>query len=219
MSIDHLNEGAKAFYVTQAKIDSTHPVSTDTPSFPHYDAAAILVGERHGKGDLITLVGHLLYRLHAPAVPAVQPVMAGTVQKRWSDHELTGLKPMTRERAAYFMRRFCDEEKLLGPNEHAAVEFVLELLAAPVAPVTEREVPHIEFIDSVIEVAFEGGNFDGGTIQEWAEKAGLLEARTMTEPCTEDQRCRCAVDCEFPLTCYQKTYRTAPTPPEAGEKS
>jgi hypothetical protein len=35
---------------------------------------------------------------------------------------------MTAERAAYFMRRFKKEEKLLGPNEQAAVDYVIELL-------------------------------------------------------------------------------------------
>lgn len=85
--------------------------------------------------------------------------------------------------------------------------------AAPVAQAERAAVPsgmnddQINFIDSVIEVAFEGGDLDGGTIQEWAEKAGLLEARTMTEPCSEGQNCRCADDNDFPLTCYQKTYR------------
>lgn len=36
---------------------------------------------------------------------------------------------MSPERATYFMRRFKSEEKLLGPNEQAAVDYVLSLLA------------------------------------------------------------------------------------------
>lgn len=35
---------------------------------------------------------------------------------------------MTAQRAAYFMERFKREEKLLGPNEQAAVDFVLAML-------------------------------------------------------------------------------------------
>ena len=35
---------------------------------------------------------------------------------------------MTPERAAYFMRRFKKEEKLLGPNEQAAIDFVISKL-------------------------------------------------------------------------------------------
>lgn len=38
------------------------------------------------------------------------------------------LPPMTASRAAYFMERFKKEEKLLGPNEQAAVDFVIEML-------------------------------------------------------------------------------------------
>ena len=41
---------------------------------------------------------------------------------------------MTAERAAHFMERFKKEEKLLGPNERAAIDFVLAMLAAPAAP-------------------------------------------------------------------------------------
>ncbi|HCL3643162.1 TPA: hypothetical protein N2B14_001903, partial [Pseudomonas aeruginosa] len=36
---------------------------------------------------------------------------------------------MSSERAAYFMRRFKAEEKMLGPNEQAAVDYVLSLIA------------------------------------------------------------------------------------------
>lgn len=42
---------------------------------------------------------------------------------------------MTAHRAIYFMERFKKEEKLLGPNEQAAVDFVIAMLsAAPAAP-------------------------------------------------------------------------------------
>lgn len=37
---------------------------------------------------------------------------------------------MTAHRAAYFMERFKREEKLLGPNEKAAVDFVISMLEA-----------------------------------------------------------------------------------------
>ena len=39
-------------------------------------------------------------------------------------------KAMTAHRAAYFMERFKKEEKLLGPNEQAAVDFVIDMLTA-----------------------------------------------------------------------------------------
>ena len=43
-------------------------------------------------------------------------------------------KAMTAHRAAYFMERFKKEEKLLGPNEQAAVDFVIDMLTATQAP-------------------------------------------------------------------------------------
>ena len=39
-------------------------------------------------------------------------------------------KAMTAHRAAYFMERFKHEEKLLGPNEQAALDFVISMLEA-----------------------------------------------------------------------------------------
>lgn len=41
------------------------------------------------------------------------------------------VKEMTPERAAYFMRRFKREEKLLGPNEQAAIDYIIALLEQP----------------------------------------------------------------------------------------
>jgi hypothetical protein len=63
MSINYLSEKAKPFYITQAQIASTHPITSDDNSHPHYDAARILVGERHAKSTLVNLVGHLIYEL------------------------------------------------------------------------------------------------------------------------------------------------------------
>jgi hypothetical protein len=66
---------------------------------------------------LHTMILDEVYRLHAAAQPAAGGEPA--------------TKPMTRERAAYFMERFRREEKLLGPNEQAAVAFVIAMLEAP----------------------------------------------------------------------------------------
>lgn len=44
-------------------------------------------------------------------------------------------EPMSARKAAYFMQRFKREEKLLGPNERLAIEFVLALLDAQPAEV------------------------------------------------------------------------------------
>lgn len=47
------------------------------------------------------------------------------------------LQRMTAGRATYFMERFLREEKLLGPNEQAALRFVINMLEAPAAPAGE----------------------------------------------------------------------------------
>lgn len=48
----------------------------------------------------------------------------------WRDKRLAKER-MTTERAAYFIERFKREEKLLGPNEQAALDFVLARLSQP----------------------------------------------------------------------------------------
>lgn len=47
--------------------------------------------------------------------------------------------PMNADKAAYFMRRFKREEKLLGPNEQLAIDFVLSMLTATPEPVGEPD--------------------------------------------------------------------------------
>lgn len=47
--------------------------------------------------------------------------------------------PMTAQRAVYFMERFRHEEKLLGPNEQAALDFVIAMLEAAQAPAPAPE--------------------------------------------------------------------------------
>lgn len=46
---------------------------------------------------------------------------------------------MTAGRASFFMERFLKEEKLLGPNEQAALHFVIDMLAAPAQAVAVPE--------------------------------------------------------------------------------
>lgn len=66
-------------------------------------------------------------------------------------------KAMTAHRATYFMERFKKEEKLLGPNEQAAVDFVIDMLTAPhISPPPPAEVPmlteyeRLEFVKQAI---------------------------------------------------------------------
>ena len=54
-------------------------------------------------------------------------------------------KAMTAERALYFMERFKHEEKLLGPNEQAALDFVISMLETPPQrqPLTDEQIAEI----------------------------------------------------------------------------
>lgn len=67
---------------------------------------------------------------------------------------------------------------------------------------------HLAFIDKVINVALDGCDLDGGTIQEWAILHGLLIEQRMTKQCGD--KCQCAEVAEFPATCCRKAYLGAP---------
>jgi hypothetical protein len=103
-------------------------------------------------------------------------------------------------------------QRFYSASEELRNILCLSASRAPVQPVVVPDSMSNKvraFIDSVIEIGFEADDVDGAAILQWAEDAGLIEARTMTEPCSEGQNCRCATDNDFPLTCYQKTYRRA----------
>ncbi|SEG13859.1 hypothetical protein [Marinobacterium lutimaris] len=61
------------------------------------------------------------------------------------------------------------------------------------------------FTDEMLSISWQGGDAGGDTIQELAEKHGLIKAVTRTERC-DDEYCACAEISDFPLTCYRKTY-------------
>lgn len=76
----------------------------------------------------------LLFQSQEPAVP-----------QGWGDGvRVFSPGPMTHEKAAYFMRRFKSEEKLLGPNEQAAIDFVLSMLSAPALAVPSVQQGWVE---------------------------------------------------------------------------
>lgn len=52
--------------------------------------------------------------------------------------------PMDAHRAAYFMRRFLHEEKMLGPNEQAALHFTIDALEAMESAAQHQEPPQQE---------------------------------------------------------------------------
>lgn len=61
--------------------------------------------------------------------PVTQPAAQATPAQDGTRSPCEG-EPMSARKAAYFMQRFKREEKLLGPNEQLAIEFVLALLDA-----------------------------------------------------------------------------------------
>ena len=78
-------------------------------------------------------------RLHAHAESLAARLLAAsptpTAEQQAAPKAAAGeptpeLQRMTESRAAFFMERFLREEKLLGPNERAAVQFALNMLEA-----------------------------------------------------------------------------------------
>lgn len=98
--------------------------------------------------------------------------------------------------------------KELGQEERGRIAVMLlrTIVAAPAqVPAAEVRAQALRFADDVISNAFDGGDLDGGTVQEMAEACGLITPRTMTEPCGPVCNCMEA-GAEFPTTCYRKTY-------------
>lgn len=65
----------------------------------------------------------------------------------------------------------------------------------------------VAFANFAISAALEGCDLDGGTIQDEAEKLGLLERRTVTGPCCgpDNGFCWCAHVSGFPTECLRKS--------------
>ena len=80
------------------------------------------------------------------------------------------LKPMTAGRAEFFMERFKREEKLLGPNEQAAVDFVIAMLQAAQQEAAAPPAPDAQALPPVL--------FDGHAVLQ----ALTPRARSRTSP-------------------------------------
>lgn len=97
---------------------------------------------------------------------------------------MSDLKPMTAHRALYFMERFKKEEKLLGPNEQAAVDFVIAMLEAQAQPAHAGRVLTDDEIAAEIRSrgqmvnGVKGDGFMQGA--RWAEQAVLAKRVPMT---------------------------------------
>lgn len=81
-------------------------------------------------------------------------------------------------------------------NNHAADDFVNIVEAGRLK----------DFADSMLSIAWEGNDADGGMIQESAVSAGILREVNSNEPCGDN--CGC-VEHGFPAICYRKTYESA----------
>lgn len=67
----------------------------------------------------------------------------------------------------------------------------------------ERDALRAFAQDCMAEWPDEWSGLDGEQLQEAAVQHGLLKPTEATEPCGEG--CWCAVNGDFPLTCYRKT--------------
>ena len=81
-------------------------------------------------------------------------------------------------------------------------------LMSDVEPLYRRPAEHPAlgalkaFANDMINASFEGGNFEGGDIQDIAAKHGLLRIESRDEECGEVCACR---EYGFPAECYRKT--------------
>lgn len=59
-----------------------------------------------------------------------------------------------------------------------------------------------DFVHKLAQRCWEGGELDGGELQDMLVEAGILVPETVNEPCGEN--CACAdYVFEFPTTCYR----------------
>lgn len=59
------------------------------------------------------------------------------------------------------------------------------------------------FAREILHEWYDTTDLDGGTLQEMAERHGLLEPHTVTESCGD--HCGCAEMGDFPTQCYRMT--------------
>nr|WP_314705940.1 hypothetical protein [uncultured Comamonas sp.] len=115
---------------------------------------------------------------------------------------------MTAERASYFMRRFLKEEKLLGPNEQAALHYVISLLAATQPSAQGLEADGVYYLQDARHHAMVGN-----CPSFWREGGGyttnLDEAERFTlEAAMKQHKCR---ETDLPWLCSEVDKLRRPT--------
>lgn len=111
------------------------------------------------------------------------------------------IKPMTADRAAFFMIRFKREEKLLGPNEQAAVDFVIAMLnSQPAQPASAQKPLGWYCVDKTGMATLCADEDDAIqsaklTAQDWPRNAPYIATQLYTAPSIElVQQARDALD-------------------------
>jgi hypothetical protein len=108
-------------------------------------------------------------------------------------------------------------------DDVALIAAVRDLLSAPQTADTQGAAAirnaALQFADEIINGVFEGGDWDGGELQDLAVKYGLLKPEVMQEACG-DEECACRYNgSSFPTECYRKTYlQSSPSPSSDAEK-
>ena len=150
------------------------------------------MGEAFGIAVALTCADRIRAAIEQSQPQEVQPVAQATVH-------IVG----ARRSGKTTVSRMAKNELDLQAAGFASVK---DLLAAWQGAQKDAALLHgaLNFSNSCINDAFEGGDIDGYDIQERAASDGLLRDETITEQCGE--HCLCADVTSFPTTCYRKTY-------------
>lgn len=106
-----------------------------------------------------------------------------------------------------------DRDDCLAARKHYAGLYGEALVRATEL---ERDAAGLRaFANAMVDIAFEGGDADGGQIQELATKHGLLIETDRQFRCHEEF-CNCAIY-GFPVTCYVRSPALAPLAKPAKE--
>lgn len=99
---------------------------------------------------------------------------------------------------------FADHAARVADLEHRLANCDADLFAMQEAKqAAERKVAALQAFAHDVMTSWPEGDVDGGALQEYAEKHGLIVPQEVMEPCGDD--CVCAGYGEFPMTCYRKT--------------
>ena len=102
------------------------------------------------------------------------------------------------------VQRIADHSARVADLEHRLANCDADLFAMQEAKqAAERKVAALQAFAHDVMTSWPEGDVDGGALQEYAEKHGLIVPQEVMEPCGDD--CVCAGYGEFPMTCYRKT--------------